>query len=67
MFPLIGTEQLNLPFIINSLFFFPTKERNGIIFYGRDETRVNPNKEKLLALFECFKQFVELVVESEKA
>ncbi len=64
MFPLIGTEQLNLPFIINSLFFYPTKERNAIILFGRDENRYKPNQDKMVSLVQLFKRFVELVIKN---
>jgi hypothetical protein len=44
VFPLIGTEKVNFPFIINSFDFKPTKERNGIILFGPDSERVNHNR-----------------------
>ena len=42
-FPMIGTEELNLPFVINSPFFEPTVERDGIsISESNDnDTKIN--------------------------
>ncbi|SHG04523.1 hypothetical protein SAMN05444274_1262 [Mariniphaga anaerophila] len=46
-FPLIGTEELGIPFIINSTLFDPKIERDGIYLKsdGNESNGINKNKE----------------------
>lgn len=43
-FPLIGTENFGLPFIINNSFFEPTEPRDGVFLTTENENEVNHNK-----------------------
>lgn len=46
-FPLIGTEDLHLPVIVNSPLFFPTEPRNGIYLSDQSDERIEANKKLL--------------------
>jgi hypothetical protein len=43
-FPLIGTEEFNIPFVINSSLFNPTKNRDGIDLTDIENEDINQNK-----------------------
>ncbi len=43
-FPLIGTEQFNFPFVINSFYFNPLTERDGVWLKGNDDIQVQENQ-----------------------
>lgn len=48
-FPLIGTENFYFPVIINSFFFNPQTERDGVWLKGNDDSEVKENQD----IFEC--------------
>lgn len=58
-FPLIGTEDLNLPFIISSPFFEPTESRDGISLTGNDDRDTRINSELSLEAVELYKNFLD--------
>jgi LysM repeat protein len=43
-FPLIGTEEIGIPFVVNSSLFNPNKDRTGIALTDKIDTIVNENK-----------------------
>lgn len=43
-FPLIGTEDLSLPFILNSSSFNPNEPRNGVFLTDRQNDKITENK-----------------------
>ena len=47
-FPLIGTEDFIYPVVINSPFFNPTEERNGIYITDRSDNIIVENKKLLI-------------------
>lgn len=57
-FPLIGTQVLSFPTIVNSRKFEPTEARDGI-FLGKDDTNIiNKNKELLESAKNLFINFI---------
>ncbi|MBZ4040927.1 MULTISPECIES: sacsin N-terminal ATP-binding-like domain-containing protein [Flavobacterium] len=60
-FPLIGTEDLHLPFIINSCLFEPTEPRNGISLKGDGNEISKINSEIMLRAVELYKLFLSYV------
>jgi hypothetical protein len=63
-FPLIGTEDFNLPFVLNSSSFTPYDEkRNGINLTDTNTTDINQNKNLVL---ECKNIFINLITEVSK-
>ncbi len=55
-FPMIGTEDLNLPFIINSSLFEPTEKRDGISLIDDDDNEFSRlNCELVLQAVELYK------------
>lgn len=61
-FPLIGSEDLHFPVVVNSSFFYPTEPRDGIFLSDRNDARIEENKrllhEGLVSLFSVLLQFV---------
>ncbi|WP_026101253.1 sacsin N-terminal ATP-binding-like domain-containing protein [Synechococcus sp. PCC 7336] len=60
-FPLIGTENFHFPMIVNSFFFNPLTERDGIWLKGNDDIEVKENQKILHDAVELYKQQVALV------
>ena len=60
-FPMIGTEDFNIPFIINSSFFEPTEARDGISLTGGDDKDTLINSSILTVAFGLFKAFIDFV------
>lgn len=60
-FPLIGTENFYLPFILNSKRLFPTEKRDGILLNGSAEKPLR-NKDALLKGFECATKLVDALI-----
>lgn len=57
-FPLIGTESFHLPIIINSFYFNPQTERDGIWLKGDDDNEVKENRQLLTKAVELFKNLL---------
>lgn len=65
-FPLIGTEDLNLPFIVNSPLFEPTEPRDGISLTNDEENNIlQLNCKIMLRTVELYIHFLSFAGESE--
>jgi len=62
--PLIGSEVIPIPFIINSYSFEPSEERDALLLAGDDED-VKQNKKLLEKAFDCFFKLAEFCVQKE--
>lgn len=60
-FPLIGTEKFHFPIVINSFYFNPTTERDGVWLKGSNDTEVEENKELINGALTCYKALVEYI------
>lgn len=58
-FPLVGTEGLNIPFIINSSLFEPNEERDGISLSNHPDNDTKLNVKLLNDGFELFYRFIK--------
>ena len=65
-FPLIGTEDLHLPFVINSCLFEPTEPRNGISLKGDGNEISKINSEIMLRAVVLYKLFLSFVEQAGK-
>lgn len=57
-FPLIGTENVKLPFIVNSSYFNPNEPRDGIFLTDHEDERIEENKKILIEAIDLFKRLV---------
>ncbi len=64
-FPLIGTEKFHFPVIVNSFYFSPQTERDGIWLKGLDDNEVITNYELLQSSVELFKILLTKISEKE--
>ncbi len=64
-FPLIGTENFNFPVIVNSFFFNPQKERDGIWLKGSDDIEVKENQELIENAMELYKSLISHISEQD--
>lgn len=62
-FPLIGTENFHFPVIVNSFFFNPQTERDGVWLKGTDDLEVKENQEILECAVELYKDLVSRISE----
>jgi hypothetical protein len=62
-FPLIGTENFYFPVIVNSFFFNPQTERDGVWLKGTDDLEVKENQELLEYAVELYKDLVSRISE----
>lgn len=61
-FPMIGTEDLNIPFIINSPLFEPTEPRDGVSLINDDENEVSQlNCKIVIEAVELYKLFLSYI------
>lgn len=65
-FPLVGTEDLNLPFIISSPFFEPTEARDGVSLTGSEDRDTKINSTLFLDAVELYKIFLDEVSKNNK-
>ncbi len=66
-FPMIGTEDLNLPFIVNSPLFEPTEPRDGVSLIDDEDNEVSQmNCNVLLRTVNLYNQFLSYVGKDEK-
>ncbi len=61
-FPLIGTENFHFPVIVNSFYFSPQTERDGIWLKGMDEEVVD-NQQLLENSIQLFKDLINKIAE----
>jgi len=63
-FPLIGSENFHFPVVINSFFFSPKTERDGIWLTSNDEDdEVIGNKQLIESAFKLFQDLVNQIAE----
>lgn len=62
-FPLIGTEDFYFPVIINSFYFNPLMERDGIWLKGDGKDEVEENREILEKAIKLYEQLIEKITE----
>lgn len=60
-FPMIGTEELNLPFVVNSPLFEPTEPRDGVSLMGDDNDTSKINCDILLHAVDLYQLFLSYV------
>lgn len=60
-FPMIGTEDLNLPFIVNSPLFEPTEPRDGVSLMGDDNDTSKINCDILLRAVDLYQLFLSYI------
>ena len=58
-FPLIGTEDFHFPIVVNSFFFNPQTERDGVWLMGDNDPEVKENKKILEQALILYKDLVE--------
>jgi hypothetical protein len=58
-FPLIGSEDFNLPVVINSTYFNPTEQRNGVFLSDKTDPKIIENKMLLMEAKELYLKLVE--------
>lgn len=63
-FPMIGTEDLNLPFVVNCPLFEPTEPRDGISLTDDDNTVSQTNCDIMLNAVWLYEKFLSFVGES---
>lgn len=64
-FPLIGTEKFYFPVVVNSFYFSPQTERDGIWLKGSDDNEVTTNYELLKSSVELFKILLTKISKKE--
>jgi hypothetical protein len=65
-FPLIGTENFHFPVIVNSFFFNPQAERDGIwLKSNTDDLEVRENQELLEHAVELYKNLISQITEQD--
>ena len=62
-FPLIGTEDFHFPVVVNSFFFNPLTERDGIWLKGSDDPEIEENQKLLENAVELYKNLISQVTE----
>ena len=60
-FPLIGTEELHIPFVVNSPFFEPTEPRDGISLTGGKDEDTQKNVAVFNEAFRLYNIFIKYV------
>lgn len=66
-FPLIGTENFHFPVIVNSFFFNPQTERDGVWLKGNDDSEVEENQEILEKAVELYTDLINDISERNYA
>lgn len=62
-FPLIGAEDFHFPVIVNSFYFNPLMERDGVWLKGDGKQEVEENREILEKAVELYGQLLEKITE----
>lgn len=60
-FPLVGTESFHFPIIVNSFYFNPQIERDGIWLKGSEDPEVKENQSLLEEALELYKTLLDKV------
>lgn len=58
-FPLIGTENFHFPIVVNSFYFNPQTERDGVWLMGDNDPEVIENKDLLEQALTLYKSLIE--------
>jgi hypothetical protein len=64
-FPLIGTENFHFPVIINSFFFNPQTERDGIWLKGIDDAEVIENQKLLESAVDLYRDLLSRIAQED--
>jgi hypothetical protein len=64
-FPLIGTNDFTLPFVINSSNFNPTKERYGVVLTDKNDENVLENKDIFANSVELYFELLDFAIENK--
>ena len=62
-FPLIGTEDFHFPVIVNSFYFNPLMERDGIWLKGDGKNEVEENRKLLIKAVSLYEQLLAKITE----
>jgi hypothetical protein len=62
-FPLVGTEEFHFPVMVNSFFFHPQTERDGIWLKGSDDLEVKSNQKILERAVELYGGLLSKITE----
>ena len=62
-FPLIGSENFHFPMVVNSFFFNPLTERDGIWLKGNTDEEVLENQDLLKSSVELYKNLIDSISE----
>lgn len=62
-FPLIGTEDFHFPVVVNSFFFNPQTEREGIWLNGNDDIEVQENQALLKSAVELYRELLDNIAQ----
>ena len=60
-FPMTGTEQLNIPFIINSYLFEPTEPRDGVTLMGDDNEISIVNCNLMIRAVKLYSKLIDII------
>lgn len=60
-FPLIGTENFHFPIVVNSFYFNPQTERDGIWLMGENDPEVIENRDILEQAFLLYKDMIDVI------
>lgn len=60
-FPLIGTENFHFPIVVNSFYFNPQTERDGVWLKGEDDKEVLQNQGILVNALGAYKYLIEQI------
>ena len=64
-FPLVGTENFHFPVIVNSFFFNPQTERDGIWLKGSDDIEVIENQHLLESAVNLYRDMVSRIAQEK--
>lgn len=64
-FPLIGTENFHFPVVVNSFYFNPQMERNGVWLNENVNEEVEQNREIFEKAVSLYEQLLDKITESE--
>jgi len=64
-FPLIGTENFHFPVVVNSFFFNPQTERDGVWLKGNGDIEVEENQKILEKAVELYKNLISQITEKD--
>ncbi|EAW38696.1 hypothetical protein L8106_14815 [Lyngbya sp. PCC 8106] len=64
-FPLIGTENFHFPVVVNSFFFNPQTERDGIWLKGIDDTEVIENQKILESAVGLYRDLISKIAQDK--